>query len=74
MVEKANLQTDESFEEKANNPSFQGMASINSTESDQEVSTSPTSNNFESLCSKLNKNLASFDIIHTDLTKRLTFF
>ena len=40
LAEKDDLQTDESSADEANDPSFCGMANIDSPESDQEVSTS----------------------------------
>ena len=50
------------------------MTSIDSTESNQEVSTSPNSDKIESMFCKLNNNLTSFDSIHTDLLKNLAFY
>ena len=73
LAEKDDLQTDESSADEANNPSFCGMASIDSPNSDQEVSTSYNSNETESLFSKLDRKLTFFYSVHSELLKKLTF-
>ena len=50
------------------------MASIDSLESDQEVSTSHNSDKFESMLSELDRKLTSFDSVHSDLLKKLAFY
>jgi len=74
LAEKDDLQNDESSADEANNPSFYGMASIDSRESDQEVSTSYNSYKVESMFSKLDRKLTSLDSMHSTLLKKLAFY